>query len=64
MILINGEAADVAGQTLADYLTASGYDIQRVAVERNLEIVPKSGYQDTILQDGDTLEVVSFVGGG
>lgn len=64
MILINGEAADVAGQTLADYLTASGYDIQRVAVERNLEIVPKSGYQNTILQDGDTLEVVSFVGGG
>ena len=38
--------------------------MERIAVERNGEIIPKTSYQDIILQDGDVLEVVSFVGGG
>jgi thiamine biosynthesis protein ThiS len=36
----------------------------RVAVERNLEIVPKRAFADTVLQDGDSLEIVTLVGGG
>ncbi|MDY3281916.1 sulfur carrier protein ThiS [Dysosmobacter sp.] len=64
MVRINGTDTDAAGRSLLDYLTASNYDPKRVAVERNGEIVPKAQYGGTVLADGDTLEVVSFVGGG
>lgn len=64
MVKINGELVDAAGKTVAEYLSAASYDLKRVAVERNGEIVPKSEYAATILQDGDSVEVVSFVGGG
>ena len=40
------------------------YDPKRIAVERNGDIVPKAQYPDTVLEDGDSVEVVSFVGGG
>ncbi|MDE6773465.1 MAG: sulfur carrier protein ThiS [Treponemataceae bacterium] len=53
-----------AGKTLAEYLATTDYDPKRIAVERNGAIVPKAQYADTVLQDGDTIEVVSFVGGG
>ena len=62
MVKINGEALAVAGKTLAEYL--AGTDYKRIAVERNGEIVPKAAYGETILQDGDVIEVVNFVGGG
>lgn len=64
MIRINGEELNVAGENVADYLTESGYDIKRVAVELNGDILPKSQYSDTLLKDGDCVEIVSFVGGG
>lgn len=64
MVKINGEDLVVAGQTLAQYLAGTDYDTKRIAVERNGSIVPKDQYQETVLQDGDSIEVVSFVGGG
>ena len=64
MVKINGEWLELAGRTLADYLADAGFDSERVAVERNGEIVPKRLYRETVLADGDTLEVVGFVGGG
>ena len=64
MVKINGTAQDVAGKTLAEYLAATSYDSKRVAVERNGEIVPKAAYEVTMLEENDTLEIVSFVGGG
>ncbi len=64
MVKINGEYQDVSGKTVAEYLSAADLDIRRIAVERNGEIVPKTQYSNTVLADGDTLEVVSFVGGG
>ena len=64
MVKINGNLCDAAGKTLAEYLAATDYDSKRIAVERNGDIVPKSRYGETVLQDGDTLEVVSVVGGG
>ena len=64
MITINGEGKNCAGMTLAQYLVTTTYDPGRIAVEKNGEIVPKAAYADTILQDGDVVEVVSFVGGG
>lgn len=64
MVKINGEYLDVAGKTLAAYLAGTSYDPKRIAVERNGEIVLKAQYEETMLQDDDVIEVVSFVGGG
>jgi len=64
MVKVNGAELDIAGKTVAQYLTTTNYDPKRIAVERNGDIVFKSQYDATILQDGDSLEIVSFVGGG
>ena len=64
-IRINGEWAEgPQGQTIAALLARMGIDPRRVAVERNLEIVPKVKYGETALAEGDNLEIVQFVGGG
>ena len=64
MVKINGELFDIAGKTLAEYLKTTSYDIKRIAVERNGDIVPKGRYEETVFSDGDSVEIVSFVGGG
>ena len=64
MVKVNGTELDIAGKTVAEYLAATKYDPKRIAVERNGDIVFKSQYAETVLLDGDSLEVVSFVGGG
>ena len=64
MVNANGELFDLAGKTIFEYLTTTEYDPKRIAVERNGEIVFKSQYDDVVLQDEDSIEVVSFVGGG
>lgn len=64
MVKINGEAEDVAGMTVEEYIDSKGYDKTRIAVEMNLDILSKCEYGVRILKDGDSVEVVSFVGGG
>ena len=65
MLTINGKSADGAvGMSLEAYLASNGYEKGRLAVEINGEIVPKAQYSQTILQDGDSVEIVQFVGGG
>ncbi len=64
MVRVNGEERDLAGRSLADYLEASGFCPERVAVERNGRIVPRAAYDETVFREGDEVEVVSFVGGG
>ncbi len=64
MVKVNGEELNVAGKTIAEYLATTNYDPKKIAVERNGDIVFKSQYSETILQNGDSIEVVSFVGGG
>ena len=64
MVKINGTAYDVAGKTIAEFLKTTDYNPLRIAVERNGEIVPKATYAETVLQDGDSVEIVNFVGGG
>ena len=64
MVKVNGKELDIAGKTLAEYLATTNYDMKRIAIERNGDIVPKAQYSETVLGDGDSLEVVSFVGGG
>lgn len=64
MVTVNGEKRDSEGGTILDYLISYGYDIKRVAVEFNGNILPKGDYDKTVLSDGDKIEIVSFVGGG
>ena len=64
MVKVNGVELDIADKTLSEYLATTNYDPKRIAVERNGDIVFKSQYNTTVLEDGDNLEVVSFVGGG
>lgn len=64
-ITINGETQEFGTKmTVHGLLVSIGVDPKKVAVERNLEIVPKSSYEDIDLSDGDRLEVVHFIGGG
>ena len=64
MVTINGSPEACAGMTLSAWLEQAGYTTGRIAVERNGDIVPRTQYADTVLQDGDSVEVVRFVGGG
>ena len=64
-IFLNGEAMELAERTSVEALVLTlGGDPRGIAIERNLEIVPKAEHAKTILEDGDRLEVVQFVGGG
>ncbi len=65
MITVNGKQIQLTSEmSVADYLEQNNYQIKRIAVELNEEILPKYSYSDTKLKDGDRLEVVTFVGGG
>lgn len=64
MVKINGENVNADGKTITQYLAETSYDPRRIALELNYEIVPKAEYDNTLLADGDVVEVVSFVGGG
>jgi len=64
MIKINGIFHEAAGKTLAEYLAGTSYNPKRIVVEWNGVIVTKEQYEKTVLQNGDVVEVVSFVGGG
>lgn len=64
MVTINGEKIAADGMTIAQYLDAEQLNPERIAVMLGDRIVPKSDFGETVLKDGDTLEVVGFVGGG
>ena len=63
-IQVNGEPRDVAAATILALVEELGLDARKVAVERNLEIVPRSLHATTALVEGDRVELVQFVGGG
>lgn len=63
-IQVNGEPREVEAATILALVEELGLDIRKVAVERNLEIVPRSLHASTAVMDGDRIEVVQFVGGG
>ena len=64
-ILLNGEFLELPDDaTVADLLVRLDLTGRRVAVERNLDIVPRSQHATTALADGDRLEVVHAIGGG
>jgi thiamine biosynthesis protein ThiS len=64
-LTVNGDSMQVAaGLTLSQLIAQLELDTRKVAVERNLEIVPRSTYDSTRLEAGDRLEIVHFIGGG
>jgi len=64
-IRVNGEPRSVsAGCSVAAMLREIGIDPKKVAVERNLEVVPRSSLEEVEVEDGDAFEIVHFVGGG
>ena len=63
-ITLNGEPRRASAGSIAALVQEIGLDPAKVAVERNLVIVPRSTLADVMLADGDVLEIVHFVGGG
>jgi len=63
-IHLNGEERSVQAGTLADLVRQLGLEKRMIAIERNLEVVPRSEYDSTCLQQGDRIELVHMIGGG
>ena len=65
-LVINGEDHDDVpdGLSVAGLIAHLGLPEKKIAVERNLEIVSKSTFSETILENGDKLEIIHFIGGG
>jgi len=64
-VTVNGEPRRLGGPlSVFALLTEMGLDPAKIAVEHNLEVVPRSQYRDTTVADGDRLEIVQFIGGG
>jgi sulfur carrier protein len=64
-IVVNGEKREAqSGAMVADLLVTLGLDSGRVAIERNLEILPRPAWTQTPVEPGDHYEIVQFVGGG
>ncbi|WP_420561508.1 sulfur carrier protein ThiS [Tepidicaulis sp.] len=64
-IILNGEPRDLdSALSVEGLLSHLGLEGRKVAVERNLEIVPHSAYDEVLLEEGDRIEIVHFVGGG
>ncbi|MGB5093121.1 MAG: sulfur carrier protein ThiS [Parvibaculum sp.] len=64
-LFINGESHTFpAPLSVPGLIGHLGFDPAKIAIELNLEIVPRSAYASTMLKDGDRLEIVNFVGGG
>lgn len=65
-ITLNGSAKELPNQsmTVADLLASLHIDPTQVALEKNLQIIPKSRYAQCMIDDGDKIELVEFVGGG
>ena len=65
MVRIQGkEISDAVGMTMSEYLIFAGFNKAQVAVECDGKIIPKSKFDDTVIEDGQIIEIVSFVEGG
>jgi len=64
-VVINGKDAEIPkGETLAGYVASRGLSPQAVVIELNESVVPRDKWESTRLNEGDRVEIVSFVGGG
>ena len=64
-ITLNGDPFDLSGPlTVTELLASLEIDARRVAVEHNLVVVKRAAFDETVVRDGDQIEIVNFVGGG
>jgi len=63
-IQLNGETQTVSARTLAELVVELDLEKRMIAIEKNLEVVPKSQYDATRLESGDRIELVHMIGGG
>ncbi len=63
-IHLNGEERSFSASSLSDLIAELGLEQRMIAIERNLEVVPKSQYGETSLKEGDRIELVHMIGGG
>jgi thiazole synthase len=64
-ITLNGEPFELSGPlTVTELLSQLDIDARRVAVEHNITVLKRIAFDDTIVHDGDQVEIVNFVGGG
>ncbi len=63
-VIINGESREIEAVNIAELIAALELAGDRVAIEQNLEIVPRGSWQATAVHEGDRFEIVHFVGGG
>ena len=65
MIILNGKEKEFEGEaTVEDFIRQQNYKKEQVAVELNEKIIPKTDYSETVVKDGDVIEILSFMGGG
>ena len=65
MITLNGKPFEIAGPlTVTELLARLEIDSRRVAVEHNLTVLKRAAFEQTLVRDGDQVEIVNFVGGG
>ena len=65
IIVLNGDRFELGGPlTVADLLVQLNIDARRVAVEHNLVVLKRPAFGETIVREGDQVEIVNFVGGG
>ena len=65
MIILNGKEKEFEGEvTVEDFIRQQNYKKEQVAVEINEKIITKTDYSETVVKDGDVIEILSFMGGG
>lgn len=64
-IIINGEKKEISvNTTVSSLLSDLGIDPRKIALERNLQLIPRTTFDNAQLNDGDEIEIINFVGGG
>ena len=64
-VTVNGDARELRdGVTIDELVRELGFGARRIAVEVNLDVVPRAEYAARVLCDGDVIEIVQFIGGG
>jgi sulfur carrier protein len=63
-LTLNGEERQTSSSTIAELLTEIDAPIRGIAIEKNSEIIPKSSHAESMLKEGDVVEIISFIGGG
>ncbi|MBI3405002.1 MAG: sulfur carrier protein ThiS [Acidobacteria bacterium] len=64
-VVVNGESCEIPeGLSVSQLLAHLGMNVGRIAIERNLDVLPRAQWETSSVREGDRFEIVQFVGGG